>query len=65
VSIQGTINTLLTIRKMKCSGCGAALIVWENGRTIVKCKLMIISIIKGAIEIKCRECGQLKVICSN
>lgn len=65
MSIQETINTLLNMRKMKCNHCGAVLIVWENGKTIVKCKLMVISIIKGAIEIKCRECGQLKIICTN
>lgn len=65
MSIETTINALLNMHRIKCNRCGAAMIIRTNSDTIVKCRLMVISIIKGDIEIKCRECGQLKIICSN
>lgn len=51
---------------VKCNKCRARLIVLdEEGRTIIKTKLMIIDDKKGVLEIKCRECGCIKTIISN
>jgi len=65
MSIEAVLNTLLHLDRIKCNRCGAAMIIQKNGETIIKNRLMVISKNKGAIEIKCRECGYVNQYVSN
>ncbi len=62
MSIGGITNALLTRQRIKCSHCGAALVIQKDEETIIKNRLMIISRRKGVIKIKCKECGTLQII---
>lgn len=66
MNIATAVNTLLSLRDIKCEFCGAVLIVQEKSVTIIKNRLLKIYKNKAVVEIKCRECGKLQnLICNN
>ena len=65
MSIEKVMGSLLSLSGMKCKQCHAVLIIQDCDITIIKSKLMKINRSKGVIEIKCRQCGNLQIVCSN
>jgi phage FluMu protein Com len=66
MKVSGVIQSLSSLGKLKCSGCGKYLIIEADGYTIIKNKLLKIHKGEGRLQIKCGGCGEINtVIASN